>query len=71
MKVFTVMNILYIITKCRYINYWASQVTLVLLGKNPSASAGNMRPGFDSWVRKIPLEEVMAIHSNIFSWRIP
>ena len=37
------MNILYIFTKCRYINYWASQVTLALLGKNPSASAGNIR----------------------------
>ena len=30
------------------------------------------RDGFDPWVEKIdPLEEGMAIHSNILSWRIP
>ena len=34
------------------INEWASQVALVV--KNLSASAGNVRLGFDPWVRKIP-----------------
>ena len=29
------------------------------------------RPGFDSWVGKIPLEEGMASHSSILAWRIP
>ena len=29
------------------------------------------RPGFDPWVRKIPLEKGMAIHSSILAWRIP
>ena len=27
--------------------------------------------GFNPWVGKIPLEEEMAIHSNILAWRIP
>ena len=29
------------------------------------------RPGFDSWVRKIPLKKEMATHSSILAWRIP
>ena len=29
------------------------------------------RPGFDPWVRKIPLEKGMATHSSILAWRIP
>ena len=29
------------------------------------------RWGFDPWVRKIPLEKGMAIHSSILAWRIP
>ena len=29
------------------------------------------RPGFDPWVREIPLEEGMATHSSILAWRIP
>ena len=28
-------------------------------------------PGFDPWVRKIPLEKRMATHSSILAWRIP
>ena len=32
--------------------HWASQVALVV--KNPPTSAGDMRYGFDPWVRKIP-----------------
>ena len=27
--------------------------------------------GFDSWVRKIPLEKEMATHFSIFAWEIP
>ena len=38
--------------------------------KNLPASAGNMRPGFDPWVRKI-LGVGSAAHSSILSWRIP
>ena len=29
------------------------------------------RLGFDSWVRKIPLEKEMATHFNILVWEIP
>ena len=29
------------------------------------------RPGFDPWVRKIPLEKGISIHSIILAWRIP
>ena len=29
------------------------------------------RPGFDPWVRKIPLEKEMATHSSILVWKIP
>ena len=29
------------------------------------------RPGFDPWVRKIPLEKEMASHSSFLAWRIP
>ena len=28
------------------------------------------RPGFDPWVRKIPLEKEMAPHSSILAWKI-
>ena len=31
---------------------WVSQVVLVV--KNPAANAGDLRLGFDPWVRKIP-----------------
>ena len=39
--------------------------------KNPPASAGDKKHGFDPWVGKIPLEKDMATHSSILSWRIP
>ena len=29
------------------------------------------RPGFDPWVRKTPLEEKIATHSNILAQKIP
>ena len=29
------------------------------------------RPGFDPWVRKIPLEKEMATHSRTLAWKIP
>jgi len=29
------------------------------------------RPGFDPWVRKIPLEKEMATHSSTLAWKIP
>ena len=35
-------------------------------------SAYNLgRPGFDSWVGKIPLEKEMATHSSTLAWKIP
>ena len=48
---------------------WASQELLV--AKNLPANTGDMRVGFCSWVRKIPLEEDMATYSKILAWRIP
>ena len=47
----------------------ASQVVLVV--KNPPANAGDIRHGFDPWVRKIPLRRGMATHSSILAWEIP
>ena len=50
--------------------FWASQVVLVL--KNLTANAEDMRHGFDPWVGKISWGEVssMATHSSILAWRI-
>ena len=53
--------------KCGYTFEWASQVLLVV--KNPPASAGQVReersiPGWGD-----PLEEGMATHSSVLSWR--
>ena len=45
----------------------ASQVVLVV--KNPPASAENMRVG--SLVQEDPLEEGMTMHSSVLAWRIP
>ena len=41
----------------------------------PSSSDGGIclqcgRPGFDPWVRKIPLEKEMVTHSSILAWKI-
>ena len=44
---------------------------MVPVVKNPSANAGNRRCGFDSCVRKIPLEKGIATHSSIIAWSIP
>ena len=30
-----------------------------------------MRPGFDPWVGKIPLEKEMVTHSSILPWKTP
>ena len=38
-------------------------------GKESACNAGD--PGFDPWVRKIPLEKGMATHSSILAWTIP
>ena len=46
-----------------------SQVMLVV--KNPSANAGNIRDTDSVLGSEDPLEEGMAIHSSIFAWRIP
>jgi len=52
-----------------YLTDWASQGALGV--KNLPANAGDVRDGFDPWVRKIPLEEGMATHSSILAWRNP
>ena len=40
--------------------------------KNLPASAGDLRDtGSTPWVRKMPLEVGIAIHSSILAWRIP
>ena len=39
--------------------------------KNPPANAGDIRDRFDPWIRKIPLEEGIATHFSVLSWRIP
>ena len=43
-------NILQIVLK--FVCIWPFQVALVV--KNPAANAGDVRLGFDLWVRKIP-----------------
>ena len=55
----------------RYETEQASQV--VLLVKNPAASAGDVseRCGSQPRNREDPLEEGMATHSDIFTWRMP
>ena len=41
-------------------------------GKEPACRCRrHKRYRFDSWVRKIPQEEEMAIDSRILAWRIP
>ena len=42
-----------------------------LRGSDSKESACNAGDLFDPWVRKIPLEKKMAIHSNILAWRFP
>ena len=39
--------------------------------KNPSANAGDIRDAGPIPGQKDPLEEAMATHSSILSWRIP
>ena len=49
---------------------WASQMVLVV--KNLSANAGDMRHVFDPWDRKIdPLEKGMATYSSILALENP
>ena len=48
---------------------WASQVALVI--KNPPVNAGDIEMLVWSLGQEDPLEDVMAIHSSILSWRIP
>ena len=43
----------------------------MLVVKNPSANAGNIRDTDSVLGSEDPLEEGMAIHSSIFAWRIP
>ena len=50
---------------------WASQVVPVVKNLIASARDKCKRRGFDPWVREIPLEKEMAIHSSILAWEIP
>ena len=38
--------------------------------KESACNAGD-NPGFNPWIRKIPLENGMATHFSILAWRIP
>ena len=40
-------------------------------GSDSKESTCNAESGFDTWVGKGSLEEGMATHSSILSWRIP
>ena len=54
----------------QYLQYGQMWVALVV--KKPTCQCRRCkRVEFDPWVRKIPLEEEMATHSNILAWRIP
>ena len=44
---------------------------MVLLVKNPPANAGNIRDTGSILGLEDPLEEGMATHPSILSWRIP
>ena len=44
---------------------------MVVLVKNPSANAGDIRGTMKSLGQEDPLEEGMATHSSILAWRIP
>ena len=51
-------------------HFWTvAQVALVV--KNPPTNAGDIRDAVRSLSQKDPLEEGMATHSSILSWRIP
>ena len=40
-------------------------------GKEPDCQCSRHKKcGFDTWARKVPPEEVMAMHSSILAWRI-
>ena len=52
-----------------YILNGASQVVLVV--KNPSANAGDIRDTGSVPGSGDPLEESMATHSRLLAWRIP
>ena len=48
---------------------WASQVVLVV--KNPLASAGDVKDRVQSLGQEDPLEKGMATHSSVLAWEIP
>ena len=52
-----------------YNHNWTSQVVLVV--KNPPASAGDTGDAGQSLGREDPLEEGMAAYSRILVWRTP
>ena len=43
----------------------------VMVVKNQTANAGDMRCWFDPWPGKIPLEKEIATHSSILAWKTP
>ena len=44
---------------------------MALVVKNPPAKAGDVRDGVQSLGREEPLQEEVATHSNILTWKIP
>jgi len=51
--------------------YSKSPAGVVLVVKNIPASTGEMRLGFDPWVRKIPWRRAWQLTPSILAWRIP
>ena len=51
--------------------YTSSQVVFASSREPTWQGSWHKRHEFNPWVRKIPLEEEMAIHSSIIAWRIP
>ena len=52
-----------------YINTHIWNLQVVLVVKNRPANTGDISQGFDPW--EDPLEDEMATHSSILTWRIP
>ena len=52
-----------------YVPLWASHVALVV--KNLPATAGDMRAGFNPWVRRAPWRRAWQAHSSVLTWRMP
>ena len=55
----------------KLLDLWFQHYSGLLIAQSLKDHLQCRRPGFDPWVRKIPLEEGMATHSSLLAWRIP